>query len=727
MPDPRLLQALLAWRQDQLDSGSREALLPLVDDLATIAATDGVNRALLDTLPLVRPDLVLQFAPGVLSTLRQTRKALEAAGPAPAPAPPPAPAPTPPAAAAPPPAAAAPPPAEPSSGRRSRGAPDPAPTADPGQGFFGWSSTDAPAAAAPEPVAPPAASRRQSRHRTEEPAQPAGPSLRPEGFASYDLAAAAPVDVGRPGATTTERGVRLSWESVDAPGQVMLYRAVCRDDFEVWSPDDADVVAVTTTPEAVDTRPFTAAVRFYAVWVNVGADEASARAAQPRLLAKGEVVAAPTRVRVEEDHGTVFVSWDAGGAVERVEVLRVPVEHAQASGYQRRFSVGEARGRTSFQDDGCEPGKEYEYRLFAVWTDPASELERTSAPAVARVRVGTVLTPVRRLDIAERVAGDRTVLDLAWDQPPRNEVVVYRTATPPATGASTTDLDVSALPAAGLAEEDRLKNRPHVEAGRATLTGVAWPQDWPRVHFTAVSLGGSTARIGDTATRSRTSRVEDIRIVERVDWQLLTFSWPSGAVSVSVLTTPTGMTLDEFPGEVVAELSEADYRRNGGTRLQLPAEGCDVHLVPKSFFERKQVTAPPETRTYPGLFSMWYLLQPPPAVVQDPSGGGRRGREVEPPAAPTGVREVYVRGVGHRPAEAQVTVSLVARSDRLPLAPSEREVLVAEQRMPLPGPEWQSLGVVDLGPYAGGYVRMFATAEGFEVALLDPDLASLRP
>ncbi len=68
--------------------GAAEAALPLVGDLTTIASTEGVNRAALDTLPLQRLDLVLQFAPGVLSTLRQARKAVEAAGPLPEPVPP---------------------------------------------------------------------------------------------------------------------------------------------------------------------------------------------------------------------------------------------------------------------------------------------------------------------------------------------------------------------------------------------------------------------------------------------------------------------------------------------------------------------------------------------------------------------------------------------------------------------------------------------------------------
>ncbi len=330
-------------------------------------------------------------------------------------------------------------------------------------------------------------------------------------------------------------------------------------------------------------------------------------------------------------------------------------EAATSTGYQRRFSVGEVRGRRSYQDDGCEPGTEYEYRLFAGWTDPATGLERTSAPATARVLVGTVLTPVRRLDIAERVVGDRTVVDLAWDQPSRHDVVVYRTATPPSTGAALADLDVSALPGAGLPDDQRLRAEPHLDAGRAGLSGIAWPQDWPRVHFTAVSISGTAARIGDTATLSRTSRVEDIRIVERVDWQLLTFSWPSGAVSVSVSTTPRGMTLEDYPGEVVAELSEADYRRNGGTRLTLPAEGCDVHLVPKSFFERKQVVAPAETVSYAGLFSLWYLLQPPGprrsrrgAGVAGPRGRAGRGGADDARGLPARRGPPTRRRAGHR-------------------------------------------------------------------------------
>ena len=736
MSDPRLMQALLAWRQDQLDSGCQDWDVPLPGDLEVIASTPSVNRAMLDKLQFERADLVLLFAPGVLSTLRAARRAVEVGT-------------TPAMTGQVPPAATAPGSGRPGRQSRSGGAEEAQEAGDAEPGFFGWSSgpvslgdpttpaamdpaaSTAPATPSPpeshsstaEPVAP--TSRRQSRRRLEAGAEPARVTLRTDGFALFDLALAAPVEVPRPRTSPTGgAGVRLTWDAVEGAPTV-LYRVVSRDDFDVWSPDDADVVAVTPSAEAVDESPFLAAVRFYAVYVHTGRDEAAARAAQPRLLVKGEVVAPPSRLRLEEDHGTVFVSWHAAREVERVEVLRVPSEHAHASGYQRRFSAGEARGRNSFQDDGCEPGQEYEYRLFAVWTDPVSQQQRMSDPAIARVRVRTVLTPVRQLSMVERTAGDRVVLDLAWDQPPRNDVWLYRTPAPPATGAGNADLDVSALPGAGLTEEHRLRAEPVVDAsGRATLTGLAWPQGWPRVHVTLVSVGELAARIGDTATLGRTSEVRHVRIVERVEWQLLTFSWPVGAVSVSVLTTPRGKTLDDFPGSVVAELSEADYRRNGGSRLALPAEGCDVHLVPKSFLGRRQVTATPTTESYPGLFIMRYHLEALPAPERMKN---QRGRADQPPPALSTWRRVLLWGDGRRPAEQQVTLSLVARRDRMPLSLSDGEVTVAEQRIPLPEAAWQELGTIDLAAFAGSHLRMFATAEGLELALLDPALASLRP
>ncbi len=717
-PDPEVLPALLSWRTDMLRFGVPVDELPLVVDLELLAAAPTVSLAGLDALPLDRPELVKEWAPGLFKARSSARRAAD----------------------------------QPGAESRKAG-PGEGPRAAPGPGALGGPAGPAtlgslagpagpggpgnpadPVAPAPRPVGADdgtrsEASRRHTRHRPD----PTGrrgqdepdPALSADGFAPYDLSKAVPTEVPPPRSAPSQEGLRLGWDAV--PSRTVLYRIVSRDDVDVWSPDDADLVAVTRDPQAVDPRPPSTAARFYAVWAHGGDDEASARRAQPQLVARGPVVAPPLEVQLAEDHGTVYVSWAVARGVQRVEVLRIPEEESYRSGYVPHLRVGEVRERTTFVDAACTPGQEYEYRLFAVWVDPQTGVEHLSGPAGSRLRVKAVLTPVRDVEVAERVVGDLTLIDLAWDQPPRHDVVVYRTHVAPVANAGAADLDVTALPAAGLPVDQRVRAQPDVLGGRARLSGVPWPRDWPRVHFTLVTVSGTTARVGVTATRSRTGAIEHVRLVQRVDWQLLTFSWPPGAVSVAVHRTPRGTSLHDHPGELLAQLSRADYRRDGGARLQLPAEGCELHLVPKSYFERRPVPAQPTTESYAGLYRMRYVLTRPDVPSPQRRLGGRGASTG--PTPPATWREVHVVGESARAPEGQVAFVLVGREDRLPLSISDAAFEVARsERGPLPdASSWRRVLSVDLARFPGCQFRLFAVADGLPVALLDPDPASLRP
>lgn len=703
-PNAHVLAALMSWHGDQLERGVGPDKLPNVADLRTIAATPGVNRQMLHELPLVDEANLMPYATGVMTAVRTALRELAAAEAQAAAAPPPPPPPSPPPASPPPGAAQAP-------ARRRRT------TSSSRTSSSGSAPTAAPAAATAPDAAPP--------QTLDRPAASA-PSA---SFAPYDLTTPRP-PVVLPISVKPQPDGRLwvGWQPPPQPAPYVLYRVVSRDDVMPWTPDEADLIGITTEVEVYDARPLPSALRHVQVWAYAGADETSARGAQPVLLREGTVIAPPAGLEWMEDHGTVVISWRRVPGVPEVELRRIPVEEVATDVFSPSHVLLRDGHSTSYQDTSCQPGQHYEYRLYSVVAGPSGEA--MSEPARFRVQISSSLAPVTELRLSERTDNGRTLVDLEWNQPPNADVRIYRTKEPPDISARLTELDVSALPATGLSDADRQRLPPSVEGGIGRMTGVTWPDDISRVHFTAVTVSGTTARVGDTATRSRTTAITDVRLVQRVSWQHLTFSWPLGAVSVDVHITPPGTTLAEYPRPPVRTLLEAEYRRDGGTRLQLPWSGCEVHLVPVSFYDRRPVKGEPTAISYDGLLALRYHLagNPPPPPA------GRFGGQA--PAPPSSLRTIRVQRIDSGgeggPTTVPVVFTLVVHSQRLPLSAHDAETTLGAVTLNVPTDGVAELQVgeqIDLSTLAGQYLRLFARVEGdsrLDVALLDPPLEMLR-
>ena len=702
---PARRASLLAWRDGLLGAGIAADQAPLTSDLETIARLPEVDRARLEQLSLVRKPAVLKFAPGILSTLRQA--ALDPSPTADVPAP----------------AEAVPPfggilPAS----TRTLPAADavpvplgpPAPTPPPAQPPR--ATAEANAATSPSSTRPAAA-----------PTPAAAPAPQPATFALYEASGEAQEALYFPAVTLQADGsLRIVWSPVTSGARTVLYRVVTSDDWPPSSPDGGFPVAVTGSTQAIDPRPLTGALRYVQVWANQGADDRSARAAQPVLHAAGVTVAPPSDVVVREDHGSVMGSWRVAADVRRVEVARLSFEQARTAGWESEDDLLELGGsaRTGFYDSTCVAGREYVYRVYGV-VEAQGSLHRSS-PVEVRVGVPALLTPLRDLQAVVRQDGPRPVVDLAWPRHEQGEVRLYRSARAPAAGASDKSLSVSALPQAGLAEQDRLPPALVSRDGGGHLSGVAWPEDWAQVHFTPVTVSGGTARVGTCQTLARTSSISDALVVQRVTWQLLTFTWPDGAAEVQVLTSATGAAM-ETRTRPVARLDKATYEAQGGVRLDLRAQwhGCDLHLVPVSFYGGRPVPGASRRLTYPGLLRVAYdIVASPGELVRQ---GWRRVRL--PP-----VRSVTVTGDQPvPPADMTLDLVLVHHGQRLPLGPQDGAVVSRWQGQPVPpSGVHQVLGPVPpTPPGAGGFLRLFLQSRpsgDLPVALLDPrDLARLRP
>jgi hypothetical protein len=251
--------------------------------------------------------------------------------------------------------------------------------------------------------------------------------------------------------------------------------------------------------------------------------------------------------------------------------------------------------------------------------------------------------------------------------------------------------------------------------GRSTMQGVPWPADQPRVHFTVVSVQDGRVRVGRTATLSRTSAVQDVRLVERVDWQLLTFDWPHGAAMVQVHLTASGEELGELPERPVAQLDAAAYKAQGGLRLQglLPSRGCDLLLVPVSFYEGRKVHGTPARVIYPGLLQLRYRLLGDAGAFKG-SVLKRLGRLTLEVRSDQQVRQSPPLVLVHNP-------------DRLPLDLHDGEPLLRVSG-PLAKDDWVVLKDFQLERDRKGWLRLFVDWDrpGPGVAVLDPPVSTLR-
>ena len=164
-------------------------------------------------------------------------------------------------------------------------------------------------------------------------------------------------------------GIELRWdgpadgaaEERTGTGQppVVIYRVVSDDAGEPQSPDeeDAEPIAVTCGNTATDDRPFTRAVRYFAVWRHTGPTEEDAARAQPVPHAMGVHVVPPRDVEVHYDHPRVVGGWTPLSGTDRVVVTRTVRGAGRHAPHDERW-VGYEHFDDGFKDTRPVPGVE---------------------------------------------------------------------------------------------------------------------------------------------------------------------------------------------------------------------------------------------------------------------------------------------------------------------------------------------------------------------------------
>lgn len=456
---------------------------------------------------------------------------------------------------------------------------------------------------------------------------------------------------------TTDDGVRLAFEPFTGQrGKLVLYRVVSGDDFDPYKPEAGDLVGVTTALEVYDNRYLAAAVRHYQVWCHVGVDHEGARRSQPFLLARGQEISPVDDFAISEEDGRVIGQWKVYSGTRAVRVFRVPLDGSGSRPDDPRNQICvDQPNLTGFVDDTVARGSRYLYRVVAEVS--VAGASRWSRPKQHDVLVSVVLTPVT--DLMASLAGDGARMELTWSTPPVGTVRVYRSPSPPPPGMDGSEMPEASLQVQGFTEEARIKDPVTAAERGSRITGVPWPAAWDRVYLTPVTVLGGQARIGVTQVHTRPlPPVTDPELIERYDTEIVTFGWPRGAASVLAYVGSTTLSPEEIctRNMPVAELSESQYRRDGGLYFarRLEPKGCTVCLVPVNYSRGEQVRGEITVLNYPGLHRMRYKLIP---------------REVPG----RHIRQLVLRS--ELDIDAPIALVMRNRIDRLPLSADDGELI----------------------------------------------------
>jgi hypothetical protein len=553
----------------------------------------------------------------------------------------------------------------------------------------------------------------------------------------------------------TRRDERLEYEWPREEG--MVYRVVVSDYEEPFNPDDSEEIAVVETGAAIDRADLETPFRFVTVWAYPKPRDGSKYLQQGRKVARTLYVQPIEALNLTFSDGSILGKWPAvvspPGSNVQVKVSRLPEGQSRAKymGAQRWLAhplpdrgFGFSGG---FQDSDVFEGHTYSY-VAAVCVEIDGLMEY-SAPEVDSMTV-VAETPHKVDDLEATPKQENTNLwSLEWTAPTTGEVLIFRTPTPPSPEAADKEfIAFERLEEAGLGENFLLQNPigqayedvDGEQSLRSSMDSVAWlsGEEWDTVYLTPVTVIGTAAAIGRTITQVRTREIEGLTLVNRLQWQLVTFAWPGDAVSVNLHVTPLGQV--EKSAVADRHIESKEYERNGGFVLDppLPPEGATLHLVAVSHYAGVQIESQPSSIDVLPLWGYNYAIKPP--IL------GKIGRFAGQKYASIDIQAVS----GVCPPEALPAFVLVHNPNRLPLSWQDGEHIQVFRTKPSKqvqeqpvswfyAPSEGDLSVYfDYGNKTGGYYRLMVYANPQSnqdadpnrslerYALVDPSLDNLK-
>lgn len=486
--------------------------------------------------------------------------------------------------------------------------------------------------------------------------------------------------------------VRLWWPELEhSPEEVVLYRVVADDSEMVKSPDAGDTLVYTQGTAYRDHTPGEAGLRHYAVWAYKGRDLRELVNSQPVFMGDTGVVFPPVNVQVSTIKGAIQVSWDLlpGHSSAMVYACRDSEKEKLSPRFEQDVDSSGRKATIPVQ----EAGQTVVISLLGQAEFRGATEQSQDEVAVQRsVKLASELEKLELSRCERRVEYGQDTIEVDWYSPKTGEVKIYLTPTAPQA-----DLRTSAVPKTYV--ESALSSaisetRGVSEPGSFQTTTVPWPPDWYEVYITPVNFNDADAWVGESKVLQRVQSIEDdqLRLIERVDSQLITFDWPKGATAVEYSTNREH-----------DQIREEDYDLQGGIRLHLDQHGDTVRLKPYAVFAGKRTEGNERVIQYEGLRPVTYDFE-----VDYTQGQVR----------------VFLWSLGNGD-KRQFSCQVVYRADRLPLFPEDGEALgIVETNLQSTTHVAQGLGpmrgqhpdfTVALGEriQREGFIRLFAV-EGFD-------------
>lgn len=460
----------------------------------------------------------------------------------------------------------------------------------------------------------------------------------PSYFAPYEYGAredqAPGIETHLLGIESDNPRMELVWSPVGEKGSVVLYRIVAGNQIDGTPSPEGNLLAVTRGTIYEDPVPADAAYREYQVWANVGRNDREALRSQPVLV--GRVVSVfPVRdVQITESQGVIEGRWRA---LPGYSGIRVYVSDLAEGGPPNDpgFLLEAGVDTRQFRHPVDARGVTLRVCISPEVRKPDGNVLVGQATRPHLVEVAGELQKVDFEHFYEHEDQTGTNIALVWYAPPAGSVRAYLTRTKPNDDLSWDEVPVEALEQdPSLAAPDSIHREiDNVVHGEAVETQIMWPDGWDEVYITPVAILAGRARVGRTEVLQSVRRIENAELRENVGFQLVSFDWPVGASLVRVQREPSG----GGPAETLVDVTEQQYRRNGGVRLDLRHTGEDVVLTPQSIFAGQITAAEPTRVPYPGLSRYLYAMEMQPADPEGPGGMRIRvwrpdGEDLNPPS-----------------------------------------------------------------------------------------------
>lgn len=529
--------------------------------------------------------------------------------------------------------------------------------------------------------------------------------------------------------------MELSWSPVVEEGSVVLYRIVASNQIDGTPSPEGNLLAVTRGTIYEDPIPADAAYREYQVWANIGRTDREALRSQPLLVGR-EVSVFPVRdVQITESQGVIEGRWRA---LPGYSGVRVYVSDLAEGGPPNDpgFRLEEGVDTRQFRHPVDARGVTLRVCIAPEVRKPDGNILIGQATRPHLVEVAGELQKVDFEHFYEHEDQTGTNIALIWYAPPAGSVRAYLTRTKPNDDLSWDEVPVEALgqdPSLA-APESIHREIGNVVHGEPVQTQIMWPDGWDEVYITPVAVLAGRARVGKTEVLQSVRRIENAELRENVGFQMVSFDWPVGASMVRVEREPSG----GGQAETLVEVTEQQYRRNGGVRLDLRHTGEDVVLTPQSIFAGQITAAEPTRVPYPGLSRYLYAMEMQPADQEGPGGLRIRvwrpdGEDLNPPNFTTVFHPVrlplsrndvgdggHVLTATRSDAGGMGSGGPIMTSERLGRNPQETtEWFINAQQ--LPGPGYFRVFMIPEEDPAGVSARKILTDEENHLIHLSPD------